>query len=171
MCVRVCTGQTITLFWRKTQRKGWSSRSPARPEVDEERNVPEKTQGQLTKEDGEMQSTSGRRDQSAWDSSPGEGCSAEGGSEGRQSKMSWHSYWLLLKFRDKYTPAIVYRCTCLQSVKKPPFLRLELTQVRVCSFVLFLPPTRLILCCRCEMWNTPGWKWKRKTTGWITGHE
>ena len=33
----------------------------------------------------------------------------------------------------------------MQSHRKLPFLRLELTQVRVCSFVLFLSPSRLYL--------------------------
>ena len=64
--VYVCAGQRISLLWRETQTKGLSSRSPARPEVDEETEVPEKTKGQLIKEDGESQLTSeGRVGQSA----------------------------------------------------------------------------------------------------------
>ena len=40
----------------------------------------------------------------------------------------------LKKFRAKYTSAIVYRFTENARCHKNPFLRLELTQVRVCSF-------------------------------------
>ena len=100
VCVPV--RESLCLLWHKTHTLGLMARPPARLEVDKERKVPEKIEGQLTKEDGERQSTMvGRRDQSARDSSPGEGLSAEGGSEGRQSKMSWHSYWLLKQFHTK----------------------------------------------------------------------
>ena len=88
----VCVCQSENLFVcfgvKPTQR----TRSPTRPEVEEARKVPEKTEGQLTKEDGESQLTmESRGGRSAWDSSPGEGRSAEEDSKGRQSKMSWHS--------------------------------------------------------------------------------
>ena len=42
--------QSLCQFWRETQTKGLSSRSPARPEVDKERKVREKREDQLTKE-------------------------------------------------------------------------------------------------------------------------
>ena len=61
MCAPV--RRSLCLFWRETQTKG--SRSPARPEVDEERKVREKTEGQSTKEDRERQlTTEGRGEQS-----------------------------------------------------------------------------------------------------------
>ena len=44
------------------------------------------------------------------------------------------------------------------SSQTPLFLRLELTQVRVCSFVLFFHPLGCILCGRKEMCNAPGRK-------------
>ena len=48
---------------------------------------PRKDRGELTKKDwGRQSTTDSRRDQLTWDSSPGDGRSAEGGSEGRQSK-------------------------------------------------------------------------------------
>ena len=42
--VCVCAGQRISLFWRETHTKGLRARSPARPEVDEGKKVPEKTE-------------------------------------------------------------------------------------------------------------------------------
>ena len=62
VCVCASVRRSLCLFWRETQTKGLSLISPARLEVDEERNVPEKTQGQLTKDDGEMLSTTESRE-------------------------------------------------------------------------------------------------------------
>ena len=64
-CVGVCTPvrEFLCLLLRETHTKGLRARSPARPEVEEGKNVPEKTESQLTK--------GGWREQSAWDSSPG----------------------------------------------------------------------------------------------------
>ena len=45
VCVRAPVKRSLCLFWRETQTKGLSSRSPARPEVDVERKGPEKTGG------------------------------------------------------------------------------------------------------------------------------
>ena len=53
--------ESLCLLWRETQTKGLSLRSPVRPEVDEERKVPERTEGQLAKEDGERQLTTVNR--------------------------------------------------------------------------------------------------------------
>ena len=50
--------RSLCLFWHETQTKGLSSRSPARPEEDEEKKVPERTEGELTKEPRE---SSGQR--------------------------------------------------------------------------------------------------------------
>ena len=59
-CVCVRASQTISLsVLARNPHKGPRTSSPARPEV--ERNIPEKTQGQLTKEDRERQSTTEAR--------------------------------------------------------------------------------------------------------------
>ena len=42
--------QSLCLFWHETQTKGLNLRSPTRPEVDKEREVQEKREGQLAKE-------------------------------------------------------------------------------------------------------------------------
>ena len=82
--VCVYAGQRISLSdSAQKPHKGLRTKSPARPEMEEGRKVPEKTESQLT-----MVS---RRDQSAWDSSLGEGWSTEGDSDRRQSKMCKHS--------------------------------------------------------------------------------
>ena len=67
VCMCVCADQTISLsVLTRNPHKGLRAKYPARPEVEEERKVPEKTEGQFTKEDGERQSTTeSRRDQSA----------------------------------------------------------------------------------------------------------
>ena len=54
--------RSLCLFWRETHTKVLRTRSPPRPEVQEGRQVREKTESQLT--------TECRRDQSAWDSCP-----------------------------------------------------------------------------------------------------
>ena len=51
-----------------------------------------------------------------------------------------------------------YKCTENAKCHKLPFLCLELTQVHVCSFVLFLPPSQLYLCGRKEMCKSPSQK-------------
>ena len=56
--VCVCAGQRISLSaLARNLHKGLRARSTARPEVNEERKVSEKTESQLTKEDEGMQST------------------------------------------------------------------------------------------------------------------
>ena len=56
--------RSLCLFWREIHTKGMRARSPTRPDAKEGMKVPEEDrESQLTKED--------RRDQSAWDSSPG----------------------------------------------------------------------------------------------------
>ena len=53
----VCAGQRISLSaLARNPHKGLRTRSPTRPEVEEERKVREKTEQELTKEDGERQS-------------------------------------------------------------------------------------------------------------------
>ena len=63
VCVCVCAPvrESLCLLWRETHTKGLTARPPARPEVDEERKVPEKTEGEFTKEDREGQSTTESR--------------------------------------------------------------------------------------------------------------
>ena len=65
----------------------------------------------------------------------------------------------------EYMLTLALRCT--ESYAKvsqtSPFLRLELTQVRVCS--LFFNPLGCIYCVLCvrkEMWNTPGQSWEKQ---------
>ena len=72
---------TISLSVLVRNLKGLNSRSPTGLEMEKERKFWEKTEGQLTKEPRE-----GSRQRS-----PGDRRSAEGGNDGRQSKMSWHS--------------------------------------------------------------------------------
>ena len=64
----------------------------------------------------------------------------------------------------EYTLALAHRCTESHAKvsQASPFWRLELTQGRVCS--LFFHPlvcVCCVLCVRKEMWNTPGWRWKK----------
>ena len=54
-CVCVPVRESLCRLGRETHRKGLTARPPTRPEVDEERKVPEKTDGQLTKEDTERE--------------------------------------------------------------------------------------------------------------------
>ena len=52
VCVCAPVRESLCLLWRETHTKGLTARSPARPEVDEERKVPEKIEkieSQLTK--------------------------------------------------------------------------------------------------------------------------
>ena len=57
VCMSAPVRESLRLLWRETHTKGLTARPPTRPEVDEERKVAEKTESQLTKEDGEMQLT------------------------------------------------------------------------------------------------------------------
>ena len=61
VCVCAPVRESLRLLWRETHSKGLTARSPMKPEVDEERKVPEKKEDKLTKEDGEMQSTTESR--------------------------------------------------------------------------------------------------------------
>ena len=112
-------------FWRETHTKGLRVISPARPEVEEGRKVWEKT-GRLDL------SKQGRRNQSAWMSSQEK--------EKDTVNRRQHSYWHLRKFNAKYTPKIYDSLQMHGELHQKchtntSFLRLELTQVRVCSFV------------------------------------
>ena len=57
VCVCAPVRESLCLLWYETHTKGQTARPSTRPEVDEESKVPKKTESQLTKEDGEMQST------------------------------------------------------------------------------------------------------------------
>ena len=130
---------------------------------------PREARGQLTKGDAERQSTTdSRRDQSAGVSSPESTTVSRRRQWGKTVKMSWHSNWSLLKFREKYTPAIVYRCTGNARSHKTPLLALGTDINRYCSFVLFfsfhsLGCITFVAVKKCEYPSGP--------TRWITGQE
>ena len=58
----------------------------------------------------------------------------------------------------KYTPSIAYKYTesSTKVSKTSPLLRLELTQARLCSFILFFHPLRCVLWVRKKMCHAPG---------------
>ena len=90
--------------------------------------------GQLTKEDGER-SRQRRAEETSRLEIVVQG--KDGQQKGKQSKVSWHSLWLLQKFRPKYTHVIVYRCTENAKCHKTPFLALGADPspcLFVCSF-------------------------------------
>ena len=74
--------------------------------------------------------------------------SSEGGSEKMEAGQSRDEPAFLValcKFWTKYMPVIA--CKCMARVGKTSlFLHLELTQVCICSFVLFLYPLGCVLC-------------------------
>ena len=49
MCVHAPVREYLSLLWHETHTKNLTARSPARPDVDEGREVPDKKEGQLTK--------------------------------------------------------------------------------------------------------------------------
>ena len=64
----------------------------------------------------------------------------------------------------EYTLALAHRCTESQAKvsQTSPFLRLEITQVRVYS--LFFRPLSCVCCVLCvrkEIWNAPGRSWEK----------
>ena len=125
-------------------------------------------------EDRESLTKDGRREQSAWDSCP------------KKDRVSSRRQW-------EDGSRAVKRWVCIPSgfgevshkihardswqmhgelhksvIYTSPFLRLELTQARVCSLVLFLHPLGCVLRICKEMYNAPGPRWE-KTPRWITG--
>ena len=145
VCVRRSENLFVCFGAKPTQR----ARSPARPEVEEERKVPEKTEGQLTKEDGEGQSTkeeTSRRE-----------IAVQGKDSQQKDSQRWvgipSGFWW--RFRSKYTPAIVYRCTENSKCHKIPFLALG-ADPSPCLFVLFSHPLGCALHICNDICDTPG---------------
>ena len=136
---------SLCLFWREIHTKGV------------ERGIGRRGGKECPREDRESQLTKEtRRKQSA---------------EGSSQEMSQHCLWLCGSF------AQIHACDNLQmhgelhkNVTNSLLLHLELTQVRVCSFVLFFHPLGCVLCVRKEMCNAPGRRWE-KNARWITSHE
>ena len=101
----------------------------------------------------------GRTDQSTGESSRQKSGEADGRTNvvGQREKISQHSWWLRENF------ARIHARDSSQNARKvsqtSPFLRLELTQFRICS--LFFHHLGCVLCVRKEMWNIPGRKWEK----------
>ena len=167
--VGVCPGQTISLsFFVRNPHKRLRTRSPARPEVEEERKVPGKTEVQLTKEpressrqrraeeDGRIeiavqgkdcqQKEAAREDSQRWVSIP---C----GFVEVSRKIHAHDSLQMHKKLHKIVTQTSLSCTWNWPKSK----------LFVCSSFY---PLGCILCGCKEMWNTPA-----ETTRWITGHE
>ena len=163
-CVCGRRTENLCLLWRETQTKVLSSRSPTRPEIEEERKVPEKTESQLTKKDEERQSTTeSRRDQSVWDSSSGEGRSAEGGSKGRQLAFLVAFVEVSRKIQARNSLQMHGEC----KVSQNPFLALGADPspcLFVCSFSSTLSVVFYVAVKKCVIPLS-------ETTEWITGHE
>ena len=137
--------------------KGPERETSASPEVDEGRKVPEKTERvswQRRPEEGSQQKV------------PGEDClEIRVGYRGDQStEVRKTTYRNRVNQREKmsallvalwefslgYTFALAHR---MHKNVTSPFLRLELTQARAYSFVLFFHPLGCVLCVRKEMCN------------------
>ena len=132
--------RSLCLFWRETKHRAWTrdfrrdrkwgrkSRSERSQRGELER---EPSRGQWAKRDAERQSRmDSRSDQTRWVSSPEWTTVSRRRQWARWSKMSWHSYWLLSEFHEKYTPSDSLqdaRKAVQKSVTKLPFLHLELT--------------------------------------------
>ena len=62
---------------------------------------------------------------------------------------------------------VIARCTEIHRKLSQTslFLRLELTQVHACFFLLFFHPLGCVCCVLCvykAMWNAPGWRWEKR---------
>ena len=159
-CLYGCHSGSLCLFWRESHTKGLSARSPLRPEVDEGREVPEKTERAVDK--GGLKRTVRRREQKMPVDRTGQkrwlSRSDQSASDSSQ-EMSQHSLWLcgsfaLIQARDSRQ----MHGELHKSATNSFLLRLELTQVCVCSFVLFFHPLGYVLCVCKEMCNAPGRK-------------
>ena len=122
--------RSLCLFWRETQTKSLSSRSPARPEVDEKREVREKREGQLTKEPRE----------SSRQRSPGDGRSAEGKTV--KNEVAFVVAFVEVSRKIHAHDSLQMHEKLHKIVTKLPFLLLELTQVHIVH-LFFLPSSRL----------------------------
>ena len=132
--------QTISLsVLAQNPNKGFELEISDKKESGWGKEVPREDKGSVDKGTQRGQSTTDRRrDRSAWDSSPGEGRSAEGDREGRQSKMGWHSYYLVevsrkIRAGDSLQMHGNSRC------HKIPFFAFGADISPYCSFVFFSP--------------------------------
>ena len=117
-CVCVPVRESLCLLWREPHSKSLTSRSLARPEVDEERKVPEKKEGQLTKEDGEMQSTTESRG-GRWLEIAVQGKDGQQKEAVREHCQRWVSIPRGFVELSRKIHTIVYKCT--KSVVQTPF--------------------------------------------------
>ena len=147
--VWVSVGESLCLFWHETHRKDQRARFPARPEVEEGRKVPEKIERanwqRMAEENSQQQGAeeTGRQNRAVkrWVSIP------SGFVEVSRKIHASDSHQMLGELHKSVTNYLL--------------LRFELTQVRVCSFVLFFHPLGCVLRICEEIWNTPGRKWEK----------
>ena len=150
----LCWGETHTKDWGRDLPRDWKWRKGGRSE----------------RRQRDQSTTESRRDQSAWDSSPGEGRSAEGGSERRQwvsipsgfvevsGKIHARDSLQMHKKRHKIVTQTSF--SCAWSWPKSVFVHL----------FFFSHPLDCALHICNEMCNIPSRKWE-KTTRQITGYE
>ena len=144
-CVWVPVRESLWLFWCETHIKGLSSRSPVRTEVDEGRKVTEKIKRVNWQRRPERRPRKEqKRTVNLWEQS------REGEGHSQQT-----SAWLVV-----FVGISLEYTECSKSVTESLSLHLELTQVCVCSFVLFFHPLGCVLCVHKEMCNAPGRRWE-----------
>ena len=172
LCVWVPVREFLCLLWCETHTKGLGTRSLARPEVDEGRKISEKTERvswqRRPEEDGQQKGPVDRTGQSGrWKQ-----CREERRTEVRKTTVK--TYWpteaglanarkwvgILSGFVEvsrKYMSTIAWKCTENYSKVSQtlPLLHLELTQARVCLFILFFHALGCVLCVHKEMCKGP----------------
>ena len=138
-CRRVPIRGSLYLFWCETHTKGLRARSTTR----RGKECPRGEQG--SQRIGQSTKDGGSRLLACVD--------PEAGSANvKRCQCSWWSYGIFARIHARDSSQNAWKVS-----QTSPFLRLELTQVRVCS--LFFHPLGClccVLCVRKEMWKTPG---------------
>ena len=158
--------ESFGLFWRETHKKGQRVRSPAGPELKAGRKVSEKTERvnwqRKAEENSRLQIAVQRRRQ--WEDGSRAEKRVNRNQKGDYKDLLTYRGWVnqrekmlaLLIASENFVREHVQISSQNTVSQTSYFLRLELTQVRVCSFVLFLHPLGCALRICKEMCNVPG---------------
>ena len=176
LCVRVPVRESLCLFWLETHTKCLCARSPTRPEG-QGKEGPGYQSDEISVK---RRAVSRREQQRPVDRTGQSGRLESDREETSQQKSEKHllgpvdlqmpgwstrgdnsaSPVALWEFSLEYTFALAQRMY-KKCHRPPPLLRLKLTQVCVCSFVLFFFPLSCTLRICKEIWNTPGQRWEK----------
>ena len=154
---------SFVCFGKKTHRKGLRTSFLTRLEEDKGEKAPKSSEGSSIEQSAEQKSAVYRREQSR---KPTASMCGPRGRVGQREKMSQRSLWLCGNFARIHAPDSSQNARKVSQTSL--FLRLVLTQVRVCSLSSTLLVVYIVFCVSVKKYEIPlaGDKRNHKTIWW-----